>query len=138
MRRIAFVAVALLVAAACGGNGTSREGGSTYSGDFETEPGIGPGEISFTLDETGDAIPSITIDPGLTGFQCPAGANEGVSITGGGYTLTVTPGIRIDGDTFSSSGITGEFVSVTEVTGTYDLAEDYDCDHVVSWTATKE
>ena len=140
MRTIIGFVVLLLVVAACGGEGTTveLEGGATIVGDFETRDGMGPGEVIITLTDSGTAIESIRVDAGMDGYVCPAGEAEGEALSGGGYTLTLTPGLPISGDSFDNDGFAGTFTSPTEVSGTYDLNEDHDCDEVVTWSATKQ
>lgn len=131
MRRLLLLASALLLVSACGG-GSSRIGGATFTGAFETEPGVGPGEISFVLDDTGDRIVSAVVDPALDQFSCPTG----VRISGGGMSSTFTPGIVIEGDSFDAFGLSGEFDSPTVVRGTYDLRDSFDCPYVLTWSAS--
>jgi hypothetical protein len=64
-------------------------GGATFNGTFATEPGVGPGAISFVLDGEGKLIVSAIIDPALKEFACPTG----VIISGGGISGTYNPGI---------------------------------------------
>jgi hypothetical protein len=137
VRRLLTLSSTLLLVVACSG-GAGRTGGAIYTGEFDIEPGIGPGSIVLELDDTGNAIPRLSIDPGLEQFTCPAGQNAGVRITGGGYTVTVTPGIQISGDSFDHDGLVGSFTSPTEVGGTFDLSTDYDCAHVITWSATAD
>ncbi len=131
MRKFLLLASALLLVSACGG-GSARTGGATFTGTFETEPGVGPGEISFVLDDTGDRIVSAVVDPGLNQFSCPTG----VTISGGGMSSTFTPGIEIEGDAFDAFGLSGEFDSPTVARGTYDLQDSFDCPYVLTWSAT--
>jgi len=132
MRRAAVVVALVMTAAACGGGSGGREGGASFSGTFDVEPGVGPGEVSFVLDETGDRIVSAVIDPGLDGFACPTG----VRISGGGVTSTYTPGVEIEGDSFETFGWSGTFDSATEVHGEYDLQPAYDCPYTLTWSAS--
>jgi hypothetical protein len=94
--------------------------------------------VKIELDASGTRIPSMRIDAGLDDFTCPAGPLQGVRLSGGGFSVTIEPGLEISGDAFDSDGFSGTFTSPTEVSGTYDLSRDYDCDHVVDWSATKE
>ena len=131
MRRLLLLASALILVSACGG-GSSRAGGATFSGTFEIEPGVGPGEISFVLDDTGDRIVSAVIDPGLNQLSCPTR----VRISRGGMSSTSIPGIEIKGDSFDTFGLSGEFDSPTVARGTYDLQGSYECPYVLTWSAT--
>jgi len=133
-RTLVLVAVLLLSVSGCGGGGSGRAGGSEFRGTFEVEPGVGPGEISFVLDSSGDRIVSAVIDPGLDQFQCPTGAR----ISGGGISSTFTPGIEIQDDRFEVSGWSGEFDSAMEAHGTYSLQSTYDCPYTLNWTASSE
>jgi hypothetical protein len=135
MRRLGFIAVGLVLAlAACGDDGPSVElaPGGTFSGAFTAVDGVGPGEVSFTLNDTGSGIVVARLDPGFSGLQCP---NGGV-IESGGFQVEYGPRLPISGESFSDAGWSGTFSSPTEVSGTYELSEDYDCDVTLEWSAT--
>ena len=154
MRKLVVLTLVVLLVSACGGGtdspagsepaGTSSTepasgsgeldliGGATFTGTFETGPGVGPGAISFVLDDAGERIVSAIIDPALDEFACPTG----VIISGGGISGTYTPGIAIEGGSFDSGDWTGVFDSSTEAHGTYNLQDSFDCPHEVAWTAT--
>ena len=156
MRRLLLPALVLLLVSACGGGtdstggaettgasttasvtepgGQGPAGGATFSGAFATEPGVGPGEISFVLDGEGKRIVSAIIDPALNEFACPTG----VLISGGGISATYTPGIAIEGGSFNQGDFSGVFDSSTAAHGTYRLEESFDCPYEVTWTATSE
>jgi hypothetical protein len=107
-------------------------GGATFNGTFATEPGVGPGAISFVLDGEGKLIVSAIIDPALKEFACPTG----VIISGGGISGTYNPGIAIESGAFDKGDWSGVFDSSTEAHGTYSLQDSFDCPYEVSWTAT--
>ena len=150
MRRLLLLALTLSLIAACGsgddssgtsGTETSAQsdalelaGGATFSGTFDTEPGVGPGAISFVLDGEGKLIVSAIIDPGLSEFACPTGA----VISGGGTSNTYTPGIAIDSGSFEGRDLSGVFDSSIAAHGTYSLQGSFDCPYEVTWTATSE
>jgi len=156
MRRLLIPALALFLVSACGGGddwtggvettGASTTesvtepgesglaGGATFSGTFATEPGVGPGEISFVLDGEGERIVSAIIDPALNQFACPTG----VIISGGGISGTYTPGIAIEAGSFDTGDWSGVFDSSTKAHGTYSLQDSFDCPYEVAWTATSE
>jgi hypothetical protein len=149
MRRFVVVLVfVLLLVPACGGGndstgatdtapvaepgGSELAGGATFNGTFATEPGVGPGAISFVLDGEGKLIVSAIIDPALKEFACPTG----VIISGGGISGTYNPGIAIESGAFDKGDWSGVFDSSTEAHGTYSLQDSFDCPYEVSWTAT--
>ena len=150
MRKLPVLIFVGLVVSACGGGdeptgatdtapavgigGSEPAGGATFSGTFATEPGVGPGEISFVLDGEGKRIVSAIINPELNEFACPTG----VSISGGGISGTYTPGIAIEGGAFDSGDFSGVFDSSTVAHGTYNLEDSFDCPYEVTWTATSE
>lgn len=150
MRKLLVLVFVLLLVSACGGGtdstgatdtapeagpgGSEPAGGATFSGTFATEPGVGPGEISFVLDGEGKRIVSAIIDPALDEFACPTG----VIISGGGISGTYTPGIAIEGGSFDKGDFAGVFDSSTEAHGTYSLEDSFDCPYEVTWTATSE
>jgi hypothetical protein len=150
LRKFLVFVFALLLVSACGGGtdstgatdtapvtgpgGSELAGGATFSGTFATEPGVGPGEISFVLDSEGRLIVSAIIDPALDEFACPTG----VIISGGGISGTYTPGIAIEGGSFDNGDWSGVFDSSTEAHGTYSLEDSFDCPYEVAWTATSE
>ena len=145
IRRSSVSLVALVVVATgCGsgsGGSSPRDdaaggldlvGGAEFSGTFETEPGVGPGEIRFVLDESGERIVSAVIDPALDEFACPTG----VIISGGGISGTYTPGIAIADGSFDNGDWSGVFVSSREANGTYSLQDAFDCPYEIAWSAT--
>jgi hypothetical protein len=156
MRKLLVLVLVLLLVSACGGGtestggtdsvGTSDTesattsgelelaGGATFSGTFATEPGVGPGEISFVLSGEGKLIVSAIINPALKEFACPTG----VTISGGGISGTYIPGIAIEGGAFDSRDFSGVFDSSTAAHGTYSLQASFDCPYEVTWTATSE
>ncbi|OFW63391.1 MAG: hypothetical protein A2135_01870 [Actinobacteria bacterium RBG_16_67_15] len=141
---IGTVLLLVLLAGACGDDdaapgdtataGGSTEldlvGGTVFFGTFETGPGVGPGTIEIELNEAGDRLSRLTIDPGLNGFACPNGS----TVSGGGFETQGTMALGDDGS-FSVSGFSGVFDSSTTAHGTYDLQFDYNCSAVVDWTA---
>jgi hypothetical protein len=142
---IGAVLLLVLLAAACGDDdaapgdtttpGGSTEldlaGGAVFFGTFETGPGVGPGTIEIELNEAGDRLSRLMIDPGLIGFACPNGA----TVSGGGFETTGTIALGDDGS-FSVSGFSGVFDSSTTAHGEYDLQFDYNCSAIIDWTAT--
>ncbi|MDO8392580.1 MAG: hypothetical protein Q7V57_19065 [Actinomycetota bacterium] len=143
-RSIVSVVALVVVAAACGSDsdkssttdgsasGFDLSGGAVFSGTFATGPGVGPGEISFVLDESGERIVRAVINPALDSFACPTG----VLISGGGITGTYTPGIVIIDGSFDNGDWNGVFDSSTEAHGKYSLQDSFDCPYEVAWTAT--
>jgi hypothetical protein len=150
MRKLSVLVFVMVFVSACGGGTDSTgatntapdtvagasepAGGATFSGTFATEPGAGPGEISFVLDGEGKRIVSAIINPALNEFACPTG----VVISGGGISGTYTPGIAIEGGAFDGEGFGGSFDSSTEAHGTYSLQNSFDCPYELTWTATSE